>query len=57
MLSFSLSATNCGAELKTYMGANGKEVGLRQHAEGSKNKFGRVLCLDCINKMKAQENA
>ena len=48
---------DCGAELKRYIGKNGEEVGLRKHAEGSKNRFGRVLCLDCINKMKAQENA
>jgi len=48
---------DCGAELQRYIGSNGKEVGLRQHAEGSKNRFGRVLCLDCIKKIQAAENA
>ena len=39
----------CGKELKPYNDANGKAVSLRAHAEKSRNKFGRVLCLDCIN--------
>lgn len=38
----------CGKPLTTYIGANGKTVSLRAHAEGSKKKFGRILCLDCI---------
>ena len=38
----------CGKELKPYDGKNGKPVSLRAHAEQSKRKFGRVLCLDCI---------
>ena len=38
----------CGKELKPYDGKNGKPVSLRAHAEQSKKKFGRVLCLDCI---------
>lgn len=41
---------NCGKVLTTYLGANGKMVSLRAHAEGSKKKFGKVLCLDCIEK-------
>lgn len=39
----------CGKVLQPYIGANGKPVSLRAHAEGSKKKFGKVLCLDCIN--------
>lgn len=39
---------SCGNVLKPYIGANGKEVSIRAHAEGSKKKFGKVLCLDCI---------
>ncbi len=38
----------CGAVIKPYIGANGKQVSTRAHAEGSKKKFGKVLCLDCI---------
>ena len=40
----------CGAVLKPYIGADGKEIPIRKHAEGSKKKFGgKVFCLDCIN--------
>lgn len=39
----------CGKVLQPYIGANGKTVSLRAHAEGSKKKFGKVLCLECIN--------
>lgn len=38
----------CGAVLKPYIGADGKEVSIRKHAEGSKAKFNGVFCLDCI---------
>lgn len=38
----------CGKELKPYEGTDGKVVSLRAHAERSKAKFGKVLCLDCI---------
>lgn len=37
----------CGEVLKPYE-HNGKQVGLREHAAASKEKFGRVLCLECI---------
>lgn len=39
----------CGKVLAPYIGANGKTVSLRAHAEGSRKKFGKVLCLECIN--------
>lgn len=38
----------CGDVLRPYTDKNGKNVPIRKHAEGSKAKFGRVLCLDCI---------
>ena len=41
----------CGAKLVPYKDRNGKEIGIRQHAAGSKKKFGQVLCLDCIQKL------
>jgi len=41
----------CGKGLKPYKDANGKEIGVRQHAAGSEKKFGQVLCLDCIHEM------
>lgn len=43
----------CGAQLKPYKGADGKEVGIRRHVEGSKAKFGKCLCIECIQKRKA----
>ena len=42
----------CGKELQMYMGIDGKPVSLRKHAEGSRMKFGKVLCLNCIETLK-----
>lgn len=44
----------CGSVLKPYPGKNGKDVGVRQHHEGSMKKFGKSLCIDCIEKMKKE---
>lgn len=44
----SFRCEKCGKVLQPYIGANGKTVSLRAHAEGSKKKFGKVLCLECI---------
>lgn len=38
----------CGKGILSYNGADGKPVSIRKHCEGSKAKFGQVLCLDCI---------
>lgn len=38
----------CGQELRPYLGSDGKAVSLRAHAERSKAKFGKILCIDCI---------
>lgn len=46
----------CGAILEPYE-HNGKTVSLRQHAESSRKKFGKVLCMDCITDIKGDENA
>lgn len=44
----------CGEVLKPYIGADGKEVSIRKHAEGSRMRFhGALFCIDCI--MKAQQ--
>ena len=45
----------CGKELSVYTGSDGKPVGLRKHAEGSKEKFGKVLCLSCIAKYQSED--
>lgn len=41
----------CGEVFKPYVGANGKEVGVRRHHAASKAKFGKALCLACIEKI------
>ena len=46
----------CGQPLRPYTGPDGKEVGIRRHVEGSKSKFGKVLCIECIQKRKAAGN-
>ena len=46
----------CGTVLKPYE-FNGKTIPIRQHAEMSHMKYGRILCLDCINKLKGETNA
>ena len=46
----------CGNVLTPYIGTNGKTVSIRAHAEGSKKKFGKVLCLDCINTLNEIED-
>ena len=43
----------CGQQLRPYTGPDGKEVGIRRHVEGSKAKFGKCLCIECIQKRKA----
>lgn len=42
---------DCGAELIPYLDKKGVPVSLRKHAQGSENRFGRVLCLDCIEEV------
>lgn len=38
----------CGAVLKPYIGADGKEVSIRKHQAGSVAKFGHTYCVECI---------
>ena len=39
---------HCNKEIEPYIGKNGVEVSPAQHAQASKKKFGKVLCLECI---------
>ena len=41
----------CGKGIMSYVNAKGEAVGARKHCEGSKAKFGQVLCLECIEKI------
>ena len=45
---------NCHTKILPYM-YNGKRIGVTQHAEGSRKRFGDVYCNDCINRMKGEE--
>ena len=45
---------NCGTVLAPYKNDKGIEIGVRRHAQASKNQFDRVLCIDCIRKMQEQ---
>jgi hypothetical protein len=40
--------SSCGFPLVAYTGKDGKDYLPRQHAELSMQKFGKVLCIDCI---------
>lgn len=38
----------CGNPLNPYANPDGKRVSVKKHVDGSKEKFGKVLCIDCI---------
>lgn len=40
----------CGAELKPYVGKNGKTITVGEHIYASRKKFSKTLCLDCIKR-------
>lgn len=40
----------CGAKIKPYPDGCGKTVSVKKHIDGSKEKFGKCLCLACIQK-------
>lgn len=42
---------SCGALLKPFKDAQGNEVGVMQLARRSEQRFGQVLCMDCINRL------
>lgn len=46
----------CGKGIMSYYNDKGEPVGARKHCEGSKLKFGQVLCLDCIEVLNAGGN-
>lgn len=41
----------CGALLKPYRTADGWEISVHRHSKGSVKKFGRILCLGCIENL------
>lgn len=42
------TCARCGKRLLPYTDSDGRPVSLRAHAEKSMQRFGEVLCLDCI---------
>lgn len=47
----------CGQELRSYIGNKGDPVPVEKHAQGSVKKFGKVICIDCINKMNESKDS
>lgn len=45
----------CNQPLLIYYDDSGKPISLRKWAEGSKKKFGRVLCKSCVDAVNADE--
>ena len=41
---------DCGKEIYIYNDDNGKPVSLRKQDEGTRRRFGRPLCHECVNK-------
>lgn len=52
----SFKCDKCGKGIMSYVNSKGEAVGARKHCEGSKTKFGQVLCLECIEKINAGGN-
>ena len=46
----------CHAPIGVYNDDNGKDISIRKWTEGSKLKFGKVLCDKCVKALKANEN-
>ena len=43
----------CGNSILPYI-RGGKKIGIRQHVAGSEKKFGKIYCIDCIEKGRAE---
>lgn len=46
----------CHAPIGVYKDDNGKDISIRKWTEGTKLKFGKVLCDKCVEALKANEN-
>lgn len=45
----------CGQKIGIYKDSNGKNISIKKWADGSKEKFGEVLCKPCYEEIKANE--
>lgn len=50
------TCADCGKVINGYKGANGKPVSITRHCEASKERYSRVLCLDCIKELSAERD-
>lgn len=46
---------DCGAEIQPYQDGNGKTVGVDRWSKASMQKFGRVLCTQCVDRQMKME--
>ena len=46
----SMDCMGCGKPIYAYNGKNGKRITVERHCTASFEKYGKVLCLDCIAK-------
>lgn len=46
---------DCGAVITAYTTADGVVISPERHDAGSRKKFGKCLCIDCINKKKGDQ--
>lgn len=51
-----LVCEECSRVVVGYSGANGKPVSPERHIAAAKEKYGKVLCLDCVMKHRAEES-
>lgn len=47
----------CGMVIVPYTGENGKEVSVERYIARCEKRFGKTLCIDCINKMRQEDEA
>lgn len=52
--STSFACAECGNTILPYFN-NGKEVSVKRHIAGSMDRYGKMLCIDCIKKIQAEE--
>jgi len=51
-----LVCEDCGHVVIGYTGANGKPVSPEKHIAAARQRYGKVLCLDCVMKRRAEES-
>lgn len=52
---FDYYCERCGQKIGIYKDSNGKGISIKKWADGSKEKFGEILCKPCYEEIKANE--